>query len=258
MYSSEVLVWGPAKALLRVFDFPDPTMHSSSIRGTDFKILWRDKIVPHAEFFASFRDTDRVGVVVPHRVEGIGAITLIMSYVTAFYVRYRERGSEFFAYPDFFTFQHEAPCADYGMCDIWPYHKNVHVAEGARQTGEAITDRGVTVLLVPDSNAGEVSIAPVGLESARRNIRRCFAYSENGWTEASDLVIECRSDLLGDFALAVLDSVGSDESVQELRVRWQEQQATGRLRQSFRELDLSDALLRIGDGKVTRCSADVV
>ena len=89
-----------------------------------------------------------MGVVIPRRVEGVGAITLIMAYVTAFYDRYRERVSEFFAYPDFFTFQHEAPCADYGMCDIWPRHKNVHVAGGAQLTAEAVTDRGVNVLLV--------------------------------------------------------------------------------------------------------------
>ena len=72
-----------------------------------------------------------------------------MAYVTAFYDRYRERGSDCFAYPDFFTFQHEAPCADYGMFDIWPYHKNIHVQHNAQQAAEAITGRGVNVLLVP-------------------------------------------------------------------------------------------------------------
>ncbi|NQU11582.1 hypothetical protein HQ590_12375, partial [bacterium] len=89
-------------------------MHSSSLRGTDFEIRWRGQAVSHPEWFSSFRDTDRVGVVIAHRFEGIGAITLIMAYVTAFYDHYRARGSEFFAYPDFFTFQGEAPGADYG------------------------------------------------------------------------------------------------------------------------------------------------
>ena len=220
-------------------------MHSSSIRGTDFKILWRGKAVHHAEFFSSVRDTDRVGVVIPHRLEGIGAITLIMSYVTAFYDRYRERGSDFFAYPDFFTFQGETPCADYCMCDIWPYHKNVHVSQDAQQTAEAITDRGVTVLLVLNNDLGEVEIASAELESARRNVRRCFAYSESGTTASSDLVIECRSHLLRDFALPVLDSVPADDTLLEQRGRWLEQMATGRLSQSFRELDLSEALRRI-------------
>ncbi len=220
-------------------------MHSSTIRGTEFEIHWRSEVVPHGEFFASFRDTDRVGVVAPHRTEGIGAITLIMSYVTAFYDRYRERGSDIFAYPDFFTFQHEIPCADYGMCDIWPYHKNVHVADGAQRATEAINDRGVNVLLVPDGDAGEVSIEEVELESARRNVGRCFAYSECGITHGADLVLECRSDLLSDYALAVLKSVDADGSSTEQRERWMEQVASGTLRQSFRELELGDALRKV-------------
>ncbi len=220
-------------------------MHSSSIRGTDFKIAWRGKAIPHVDFFSSVRDTDRVGIVIPHRLEGIGAITLIMSYVTAFYDRYRERGSEFFAYPDFFTFQRVSPCADYGMFDIWPYHKNVHVPPDAQQTVEAITGRGVTVLLVPDNDVGEITIAPVEWESARRNVKRCFAYSETGTTASSDLVIECQSHLLRDFAIAVLDSIPADDAVREQRGRWQERMATGTLCQTFRELDLSDALRRI-------------
>ncbi|MDP7131889.1 MAG: hypothetical protein QF437_15435, partial [Planctomycetota bacterium] len=91
----------------------------------------------HSEFFAGFANTDRLGLFTPDRFEGAGAVTLVMAYVTAFYDRYRESGSEFFAYPDFFTFQREAPCADYCMFDIWPYHKNVHIPPDAQQTAEA-------------------------------------------------------------------------------------------------------------------------
>lgn len=220
-------------------------MHSSALRGTDFRIARRGVAVTHADCFSSVRDTDRVGVVIPRRLEGIGAITLIMSYVTAFYDRYRERGSEFYAYPDFYTFQREAPCADYCGFDIWPYHKNVHVSADAQGTAEAITDRGVTVLLVPDKDAIEVAIAPVELESARRNVRQCFAYSETGTTATSDLEIECESHLLRDYALHALDSVPADDAVQEQREQWEERMAADRLTQTFQEMDLDDALQRI-------------
>ena len=219
-------------------------MHSSKLRGTDFKIVWRDEAVDHAQFFSSFRDTDRLGVVVSNRTEGVGAITLIMSYVTAFFDRYRERGGEFFAYPDFFTFQHQSPCADYGMCDIWPLHKNVCVAQDVQQTVEAITDRGVNVLLVPDDDAREAEIAEVELESARRNVSRCFAYSETGTTASADLVVESLSPLLWDFGLAVLDSVPADDVLTKQRERWLKRDGDT-LSQSFRELELSEALQRI-------------
>jgi hypothetical protein len=220
-------------------------MHSSKLRGIDFRLLWRDEEVDHTEFFSSFRDTDRLGVVIANRTEGIGAITLIMSYVTAFFDRYRERGAEFFAYPDFFTFQRQTPCANYGMCDIWPYHKNVFVGQDGQETVEAITDRGVNILLVPDNAVREVEIAEAEQESARRSVSRCFAYSATGATASPDLVVESQGSLLREFGLAVLDSVSADDAVTEQREQWLEPTDSANLSQSFRELELSEALKRI-------------
>ena len=220
-------------------------MHSSSLRGTDFKITQNGEAIPHADLFSSFQDTDRLGIVVSGRFEGIGAMTLIMAYVTAFYDRYRERGPEFYAYPDFFTFQREAPCADYCMFDIWPYHKNVHVPGVGQQTSEAIAGRGVNVLLVPDTDARGVEISPVERESLRRNVEQCFAYSYSGTAVSSDLVVECGSQLLRSYALSVLDSVPADDSVLEQRRQWEARLAGETLRQTFRKLDLEEALRRI-------------
>jgi hypothetical protein len=113
------------------------------------------------------------------------------------------------------------------------------------QDGEAITGRGVNVLLVPDNEAREGAISPVERESARRNVQHCFAYSESGTGASSDLVIECRSELLREYALSVLDSLPADDSVLEQRRRWEARRASDTLRQSFRKLDLDDALRRI-------------
>lgn len=220
-------------------------MHSSSLRGSDFAIQWRGQAVTHAEFCAAVRDTDRLGILVPNRLEAVGALTLIMAYVTAFYDRYRERGPEFFAYPDHFTFQRQAPCANYATCDIWPHHKDVHVPEDRQLTVEAIADRGVNVLLVPDGEPREAEVAPVELESARRNIHRCFAYTEAGQTASPDLIVECTSELLHTYGLALCDSVPEDESVQARREGWDEVAAAGPVRQSFRELELEEALQRV-------------
>ena len=131
------------------------------------------------------------------------------------------------------------------MFDIWPNHKNVHVPQDPQQTAEAITGRGVSVLLVPDNATPEVPISPVERESARRNGQQCFAYSESGTAEWSDLVIECRSELLRSYALSVLDSLPADDSVLEQRRQWEARLAGQTLRQRFRKLDLEDALRRI-------------
>ena len=103
----------------------------------------------------------------------------------------------------------------------------------------------MSVLLVPDNDVRDVAIPPVELESARRNIRRCFAYSETGTTAPADLAIECRSHLFRNFALPVFDSLPASDTVQEQRRRWEERMATSTLSQTFRQLDLSAALGRI-------------
>ena len=131
-------------------------MHSSKLRNTDFRMQWQGESVAHSDFFAGFKNTDRLGLFAPNRFEGAEAVTLVMAYVTAFYDRYRESGIDFRAYPDFFTFQRAEPIADYGMFDIWPAHKNVSVSSDAQETAAAITDRGVNVLLVPDGQEKEI------------------------------------------------------------------------------------------------------
>ncbi|MBU2954755.1 hypothetical protein [Marinobacter sp. F3R08] len=220
-------------------------MHSSRLRGSDFQINWRGEPIRHADFFASFKETDRVGIVTPHRTEGLGAMNLIMACVTAFYDRYREKGAEFYAYPDFFTFQQETPCADYCMFDIWPYHKNVEVQNDPQKVVEAITERGITVLLVPEQADHETEILPVEMESAKRTIRQCFQYSETGKTMSADLAIECQSSPLRDYAMAVLDSLSEADAPPERRRQWEQRLAQDVICQTFRELDPVNALWRL-------------
>lgn len=219
-------------------------MHSTSIRGKDFRIEWQGCEVAHERFFAQVTDCERVGVLMPHSCDGLGAVTLIMAYVTAFYDCYRRRGGDFFAYPDFFTFQRASPCADYSMCDIWPMYKNVQIPADAQRTAEVVTARGITVLLVPEENWRETQIAPAEQESAKRSIRRCFAYSASGRVTRADLVLECRVELVREFALSVIDSVPVGEKQQAHRNQWLQLAPSGVLRQSFCELGLSEAIGR--------------
>ena len=163
-------------------------MHSSFLRGSDFRITLQREEVPHDRFFRGLRATDRVGVFAPGGLDGLGASLLVLAHTTAFYDRYRESGSEFFAYPDYFTFQRRTPTASYSMLDVWPGHKDVTVPEDASGTLDAILDRAINVLLVPAGPPGTTERTPVQMASARRNIRRCYAYSETGSAEHPTLV----------------------------------------------------------------------
>ena len=218
-------------------------MHSSELRGKDFKIEWKGESISHADFFADTLLSDRVAVVSPNRFEGIHAMTFVMAYVTSFYDHYRARGTEFRAYPDFFTLQGKSPMDSYGMFDIFPEHKTVYVPGNTQQNVEAITDRAVTILFVPDVDKQEVTIDPIDLESARRTIKRCFAYSESKSTDA-DLVIECYSPLLRDWVLEIFDSVEDDESTEQ-RNKFLALDKDTCMIQSFREIDLDEALQKI-------------
>ena len=75
-------------------------MHSSILRGSDFRITHQREEVSHARFFRDLSAIDRVGVFAPGGIDGLGACLLLLAHTTAFYDRYRATGDDFFAYPD--------------------------------------------------------------------------------------------------------------------------------------------------------------
>jgi len=214
-------------------------MHSSGLRGADFSLRWHGEEVSHGDFFKDHAHNTRVGLVAPEGTEGLGAITLAMSYVTAFYDRCRDAGGDFFAYPDFFTFQRRDPPASYGSFDFWP-RKDVLVPADRNATLAAIVDRAVNVLLVQDEGGlGEGSYEPVQLERSRRTITRCFAFGAGGEVAEPDLTISCAVDPFRSYAAKVLGSIRSQAAPTWVRGEVRD------LRQSFRELDMDGALARL-------------
>ena len=87
------------------------------------------------------------------------AASLLLACTTAFFEGYRAAGDSFFAYPDFFTFQLHGPVASYGSFDIWPNHKSVAVEAAALR--DAVTDRAIDVLIIPQDWTGTGELNPV-------------------------------------------------------------------------------------------------
>lgn len=219
-------------------------MHSSFLRGSDFRITHRRQEVSHARFFHDLGVTERVGVFAPGGIDGLGACLLLLAHTTAFYDRYRATGDEFFAYPDYFTFQRRTPIASYSMLDVWPAHKDVPVADDAGATLDAILDRAINVLVVPAGTAGNAAFAPVQMASARRTIRRCYTYSATGSTEHPTLAVACGRAEPVEWARAVIDSLPPDDSA--VRIHWLHFVAGGSIpEQSFSEVPLEQALALI-------------
>ena len=219
-------------------------MHSSFLRGSDFRITHRGEAVPHARFFRGLGTTDRVGVFAPGGIDGLGACLLLLAHTTAFYDRYRATGADFLAYPDHYTFQRRTPPASYGMLDVWPGHKDVPVATDAGQTLDAILDRAISVLLVPAGSAGAAEFTPVQMAGARRTIRRCYTYSATGSTEQPTLAVACSRAEPAEWVGAVIDSLPPDDSA--VRGHWLRVVAGGSIpEQSFSEVSLEQALALI-------------
>lgn len=214
-------------------------MHSSILRGSDFQVSWMGREVLHREFFRDHDRDTRLGLLAPDGTEGVGAVTLAMACVTAFYDGFREDGGEFFAYPGFFTFQRRDPLVDYGYFDFWP-DKDVRVPDDANATVAAIADRAINVLLVPDNPPTERRPELVQNERIRRTLTRCFVYSRRGVVPGADLVIRCAVEPFATYAANVLRSV--DEPMPDWLANRDDRPA---LEQSFRETTIDDALKRL-------------
>ena len=232
-------------------------MHSSAVfRGSDFELKQRGREISHGLYFADFASTDRLGLFAPLGCEGAGAGVLIMAYVTAFYDRYRAAGSDFFAYPDFFSFQRRLPPASYSMFDIWPGHKDVTVPESANETATAITDRAVNILLVPERASRACEFERVQQASLERNVRRCLLFGEDGIVDDPTLEVATKAQPIRDWTEAMIDSTAISPEANASAAATAHPDATAAratlvamegdvVRQTFREINLDEALARL-------------
>ncbi len=215
-------------------------MHSSELRDSDFEVIAAGRpVVPNA-LFQGHTSTRRLGLLAPNRFEGVGAINLIMAHVTAFYNTYRATGEAFFAYPDYFTFQSRAPVAGYGQFDIWPDHKSVLVGHDPMDRLNAITDRAINILLVPEGPPTAREFQRQQLASATRLIDACYLYSPSGAVADPDLVIRCKAAPFASWIRSVFDSIPGGEAT---AAEWlAEHHQSDILEQSFRRISLDEAL----------------
>lgn len=216
-------------------------MHSSTLRGTDFALTLEGVPVSHAEFFEGFARTRRLGVVCPGPLDGLGAAALVMAHVTAFYDDYRAGGGEFFAYPDFFTFQRAPATANYSMLDIWPNHKNVSIGPAPGDCVDAVTDRAVDVLLVPEGGTREPELQPVQEAALRRLVRDCYLYGPGGAVDDPDLTVSCPRDPVAGWMESVRSSLGEGNGAGSPDV----DDGSGPITQFYRRLPLDQALSRL-------------
>jgi hypothetical protein len=245
-------------------------MHSSTeLNSRSFEVRVGDAPASIDDLLPGFDERDRLGVVVRQPLGAVGASTLLLAAVTAFYDIQRAKSKEFFIYPDNFTFHVGRRHGDHSMLEVWPGHKEVVVTDDAEELLRAINDRAVTRLLVPDGEPTKVRFDRETLASAENRIVSAFVYSPAGRVAGADVTIAGNEvsesyvkavldpddlvRMIGDAADTYAQAVASrgDEVPKDVRARLGAQRAglleDGRPVETFRRLGLDDALALLSD-----------
>lgn len=222
-------------------------MHTvEKLDGTDFVYRSDGQTVPRDEVVPTITPEERVGVVMNHGADGIGAGNFVLSCVVAFYEHLAESGEEFLEYPNYYTFQTTADPADYRMLDVYPDHKNVAVEADAERLLRAITDRAITILLVPEGPARTPAIDDVTRRSAGRRIDRCFLYAPDGRPSGAEFAIQQPRQPAVEWYGTTADSIDGPREAYSLPPFGS---GDTRITQRFREVSLEAALSRLPPGK---------
>ena len=108
---------------------------------------------------------------------------------------------------------------------------------------QAINDRGIDILLVPNGPTSEYVFEPITHSSAERRIRHCFLYSYNGQLAYPDITIRRPIAPLADSLKIVVRSVADSDYANEAVSQWKEKTYAGDdTIESYQRISLSEAL----------------
>jgi hypothetical protein len=180
-------------------------MHTSTeLRSDSFAIELDDRPAAIGDVLPGIGAAGRLGIVVRDPFGAVGASNLLLAAITAFYDAHRARGEGFYIYPDYFLFHIGRRHGDHSMLDVWPAHKEVVVPDDPDAILDAINDRGITWLLVPEGESGTGPQGREALASARERIAAALSYAPGGRVSGGDVQI-AGSDVADSYVCAVLD-----------------------------------------------------
>jgi hypothetical protein len=228
-------------------------MHTSTeLRSDSFSIDLDDRRATITDLLTGAGGHGRLGIVVDEPYGAVGGSLLLLAAITAFYDAQRARADQFYIYPDYFVFHIGRPHGDHSMLDVWPSHKEVVVPDDPEAILNAINDRAITWLLVPDREPAAMPEQREACASARARIVAALCYSPAGRVAQGDVRI-AGNEVTESYARAVLDPEGvratrgeADPYAAEVarragqvapEVRAQRRAHRGRLRENGRPLE---------------------
>jgi hypothetical protein len=167
-------------------------MHTATqLDVSQFSLSREGRAARREDLLPGWAAHDRLGVVVTEPFGAVGASHLIQIAITAFYdARPSRRGGRpggrrrDAVYPEIYLFHVGAAHGDHSAFDFWPARKEIIVDRDPLVVLDAINDRAVTRLAVPDRDPEPVVHEWKEPAAARDRIVSAFAYSPSGRVRA--------------------------------------------------------------------------
>lgn len=161
-----------------------------------FDLTWRGRPATREELFPDWGLHDRLGVVMTEPFGAVGASHLIQLSITAFYDARPSRRSgrrdgkdPRAIYPEIYLFHVGDRYGDHSAFDFRPARKEVFLERDARQVLDAINDRAITRLAVPDGDPIAIQHEWKEPAAARDRIVTAWAYSADGRVRDADWMV---------------------------------------------------------------------
>lgn len=161
----------------------------SLLKSGMFDVQIEGKPAAIADVFPDWHAHDRFGLVIDEPFGGIGATHLLQLAMTLFYDVKPSRRTTLAVYPEIYAFHIGKGHGAHAPYDFWPARREVILSNDHREILDAINDRGITRLAVPDRKPRQVQHRPKEEDAALDRIVSAFVYSPGGQVENADLVI---------------------------------------------------------------------
>lgn len=177
-----------------------------------------------AQLFPESHKHDRFGLIVNEPFGSLGASLLLQAAIVQFFKVAPERRFSAAVYPEIYLFHVGGRHGDHSVFDFWPPRKEVFLADNSPLTVvEALNDRAITRLAIPDgTSGGDTSVFADGPstwaeQAAARNLLvSCFAYSPEGVTSGADVWLQTSHGSFEENIAATLDIGAVIGSVQDV------------------------------------------
>ncbi|MDQ0318605.1 hypothetical protein QO002_000743 [Pararhizobium capsulatum DSM 1112] len=142
------------------------------------------------DLFPDWNEYDRFGLVIDEAFGGIGATHLLQVAMTAYYDVKASRRSTLTVYPEIYAFHIGRGFGSHAHYDFWPARREVILkTSDHREVLDAINDRGITRLAVPDRAMKDVVHRPKEEDAAFDRISSAFVYDASGRTSGANVTI---------------------------------------------------------------------